>query len=29
VIRFQIERFGSDNAPERRAMHGEPVPVRT
>jgi CRISPR-associated protein Csb3 len=28
VIRFPIRRFGSDNAPERRAMGGEPLPVR-
>jgi CRISPR-associated protein Csb3 len=29
VIRFPIERFGSDNAPERRAMRGELVTVGT
>jgi CRISPR-associated protein Csb3 len=28
VIRFPIQRFGSDNAPERRAMRGTPIPVR-
>jgi CRISPR-associated protein Csb3 len=28
VVRFAINRFGSDNAPERRAMRGEPIPVR-
>jgi CRISPR-associated protein Csb3 len=28
IIRFPIQRFGSDNAPERRAMHGTPIPVR-
>lgn len=28
VMRFPIERFGSDNAPERRAMRGEAVPVQ-
>jgi len=27
VVRFPIERFGSDNAPERRAMRGELVTV--
>jgi CRISPR-associated protein Csb3 len=27
VIRFPIERFGSDNAPERRAMRGHLVHV--
>ena len=27
IIRFPIERFGSDNAPERRAMYGEPIPL--
>lgn len=27
VIRFPIQRFGSDNAPERRAMRGEPISV--
>lgn len=27
VIRFPVQRFGSDNAPERRAMRGEPMPV--
>jgi CRISPR-associated protein Csb3 len=29
VIRFPIERFGSDNAPERRAMRGDLMPVGT
>jgi CRISPR-associated protein Csb3 len=28
VIRFPVRKFGSDNAPERRAMRGEPIPVR-
>jgi CRISPR-associated protein Csb3 len=28
VIRFPVQRFGSDNAPERRAMRGEPIPAR-
>jgi len=28
IMRFPIHRFGSDNAPERRAMRGEPIPVR-
>jgi CRISPR-associated protein Csb3 len=28
VVRFPIARFGSDNAPERRAMRGELAPVR-
>jgi CRISPR-associated protein Csb3 len=28
IIRFPIERFGSDNAPERRAMRGQPITVR-
>ncbi|MGH3263524.1 MAG: hypothetical protein ACRDNS_16190 [Trebonia sp.] len=28
VIRFPVQRFGSDNAPERRAMRGEPLSVR-
>jgi CRISPR-associated protein Csb3 len=28
VIRFDIHRFGSDNAPERRAMRGETIAVR-
>jgi CRISPR-associated protein Csb3 len=27
VIRFPIARFGSDNAPERRAMHGDAIQV--
>jgi len=27
IIRFPIERFGSDNAPERRAMRGQPITV--
>lgn len=26
VMRFPVERFGSDNAPERRAMRGDAVP---
>ena len=28
IIRFPIEKFGSDNAPERRAMRGQPITVR-
>ena len=28
VVRFPVHRFGSDNAPERRALTGEPVRVR-
>jgi CRISPR-associated protein Csb3 len=28
VIRFPIHRFGSDNAPERRALTGQPVPLQ-
>jgi CRISPR-associated protein Csb3 len=28
VVRFPIQRFGSGNAPERRAMRGEPIPVQ-
>jgi CRISPR-associated protein Csb3 len=28
VFRFPVHVFGSDNAPERRAMRGEPIPVR-
>ena len=28
LVRFPIRRFGSDNAPERRAMRGELIPVR-
>ena len=28
VVRFPVHRFGSDNAPERRALTGQPVPVR-
>lgn len=28
VVRFPIERFGSDNAPERRAMNGSPLPTK-
>jgi CRISPR-associated protein Csb3 len=28
IMRFPVERFGSDNAPERRAMRGQPIPVR-
>ena len=27
LVRFPIRRFGSDNAPERRAMRGELIPV--
>ena len=27
-IRFPVQRFASDNAPERRALTGEPVPLR-
>jgi CRISPR-associated protein Csb3 len=27
VVRFPVQRFGSDKAPERRAMRGEPIPV--
>jgi len=27
LIRFPIGRFGSDNAPERRALRGEPIPL--
>jgi CRISPR-associated protein Csb3 len=27
VIRFPVHRFGSDNAPERRALTGLPVPL--
>jgi CRISPR-associated protein Csb3 len=27
VVRFPIERFGSDSAPERRAMLGVPLPI--
>lgn len=29
IMRFPIHRFGSDNAPERRAMRGEPIVVRS
>jgi CRISPR-associated protein Csb3 len=29
VMRFPVRKFGSDNAPERRAMRGEPIPVRS
>ncbi|HET9081303.1 MAG TPA: hypothetical protein VFO01_12415 [Trebonia sp.] len=29
VMRFPIQKFGSANAPERRAMDGEPIPVLT
>lgn len=29
LVRFRIERFGSDSAPERRAMRGEPVRWRS
>jgi CRISPR-associated protein Csb3 len=28
VVRFPIARFGSDKAPERRALRGEPIPLR-
>ncbi len=28
VIRFSVQRFGSDNAPERRALTGQPIPLR-
>jgi CRISPR-associated protein Csb3 len=28
IVRFPIQRFGSDNAPERRAMRGTPIPAR-
>lgn len=28
VVRFDIERFGSDNAPERRALEGEALSLR-
>jgi CRISPR-associated protein Csb3 len=28
VIRFPVQRFGSDNAPERRALTGEAIPLR-
>lgn len=28
IMRFSVHRFGSDNAPERRAMRGEPISVR-
>jgi CRISPR-associated protein Csb3 len=27
VVRFPIQRFGSDSAPERRAMLGTPLPI--
>lgn len=27
IVRFAIERFGSDSAPERRAMRGHPLPT--
>jgi CRISPR-associated protein Csb3 len=27
LVRFPIQRFGSGNAPERRAMRGEPIPT--
>ncbi|ROO60923.1 CRISPR-associated protein Csb3 [Micromonospora sp. Llam0] len=27
VIRFPVQRFGSDSAPERRAMRGEPIKI--
>jgi CRISPR-associated protein Csb3 len=28
VVRFPVQRFGSDNAPERRALTGEPIPLQ-
>ena len=28
LVRFPVRRFGSDNAPERRALTGEPVPLQ-
>lgn len=28
ILRFPVGRFGSDNAPERRALHGEPIPIQ-
>jgi len=28
IVRFPVARLGSDNAPERRAMRGQPIPVR-
>jgi CRISPR-associated protein Csb3 len=28
IMRFPVHRLGSDKAPERRAMRGEPIPVR-
>ena len=28
VLRFPVQRFGSDNAPERRALTGQPVPLQ-
>ena len=27
IVAFPVERFGSDNAPERRAMLGQPLPT--
>jgi hypothetical protein len=27
ILRFPIGRFGSDNAPERRARQGEAIPL--
>jgi hypothetical protein len=29
IVRFPIERFGSDSAPERRAMRGITLPITT
>ncbi|MFE7718592.1 hypothetical protein ACFU44_06070 [Nocardia rhizosphaerihabitans] len=28
IVRFPVGRFGSDNAPERRALNGEPIPIQ-
>ncbi len=28
IVRFPVQRFDSDNAPQRRAMRGTPMPVR-
>jgi CRISPR-associated protein Csb3 len=28
IVGFPIQKFGSDNAPERRAMRGELIPVQ-
>lgn len=27
IVRFPVQGFGSDNAPQRRAMRGTPMPV--